>query len=59
MARERGPEGRGGGYIGGGGMEENDRNGWDHQHRLSPSYSSSVELKVVLLGGVFFFNFNF
>lgn len=36
-------------------MEENDRNGWDHQHRLSPSYSSSVELKVVLLGGGYFF----
>ena len=38
-------------------MEENDRNGWDHQHRLSASYSSSVELKVVLLGGGIFFLF--
>lgn len=40
-------------------MEENDRNGRDHQHHLSPSYSSSMELKVVLLWGYFFLIFIF
>lgn len=40
-----------------GNMEENDRNGRDHQHHFPPSYSCFMELKVVLLVEVGFVGF--